>query len=142
MAVLNPTELSLLRRQMALGVVPVTWDKITINIALQAVEDQLEAQRFDAFTMVRETTRGDTEAQDVKTRLDDGEVSLALKPVVDDWLLEHPPFVTTRIVDSDKITSRATTDRALFDAAASRMPPDQRSKLIALVMRRRVEAVV
>lgn len=142
MPIVNPTDLALLRRKTALGVVPVTWDKTTINVAIQAVEDQLEAQLFDASAMVKETIRTDAEAQDVKTRLDAGEVSIALAPIVDDWLLAHPPSVTTRTVDSDRITNQVTTDRVLFDAAVSGMPLDQRSKLIELVIRRRVEAAV
>lgn len=138
---LTDNDLVLLRRQMALGVV-VTWGKPTINAALQAIEDVLEAQLFDASVMVKETIRTDSEAQDVKTRLDGGEVSLALVPVVEDWLLAHPPSVTTRTVDDDEIAITADRDRALFDSAVSIMPFDQRDKLIELVMHRRVEASV
>lgn len=142
MSILNLTELAVLRRKTALGVVPVTWDKNTINTALQAVEDELETQLFDAPALIEETIRVNAEAVDVKTRLDAGEVSPALTPVVDDWLLDHPPSVTTRTVDDGGITSKVTADRTLFDAAVSGMPSDQRAKLIELVMRRRVEAAV
>lgn len=52
MAILTVKELAALRRAVGEGVVPITWDKTTINTATQGVEDILEAQGFDAASFV------------------------------------------------------------------------------------------
>lgn len=45
MAILTDLELAELRREVAKEVGTVTWDKATINAALQAIEDWYEGQR-------------------------------------------------------------------------------------------------
>lgn len=45
MAVLTPVELAELRREVSRGEGSVPWDKVTVNAALQAIEDSFEASR-------------------------------------------------------------------------------------------------
>jgi hypothetical protein len=42
MATLTPEQLAELRRRVARGQSPVTWDKLQVNAALQAVENYFE----------------------------------------------------------------------------------------------------
>ena len=141
MAILAPEELTALRREAARDEHP-DWDKPTINAALQGSEDVLEAQAFDATTFVTVTTVTSARAQNVKTALDAGQIPANLVPVVEDWLEEHPPSVTSRSVDTAGIASFVTANRPAFAAAVAGMPTAQRTKVIRLVVRRRVEAVV
>ena len=54
MAILTPEELVEVRRECAVGI--VTWDKATINIALQAVEDWFEANRVSLASTINTAT--------------------------------------------------------------------------------------
>ena len=56
MAVLTTKQLALMRREVGEGVVPITWDKPTINAALQGADDVLETRGFDATTFVSVVT--------------------------------------------------------------------------------------
>ena len=142
MAVLTTKQLALMRREVGDGVVPVTWDKPTINTALQGAEDVLEAQGFDATAFVAAATRTDARAQTVKDDLDGNRIPFTLVSVVEDWLIEHPPFVTKRSVDVDGIRTWAAGNRPAFAAAVARMPSAQRREVVLSVIRRRVEAVI
>ena len=142
MGVLTPDELAALRRAVSDSIVPVTWDKPTINAALQDTEDVLEAQAFDASTLVAVANTTSTRAQNVKTALDEGQIAANLVPVVEDWLVEHPPSESTRSVDATGIASFVTANRPSFAAAVAAMPLAQRAKVVRLIVRRWVEAVV
>lgn len=142
MAALTPNELAALRRKVGASVVPIIWDKTTLNTATQGVEDVLEAQGFDAVPLVAETVVNNARAQGVKSDLDAGLIPSGLVPVVEDWLAEHPPSVVTRSVNDSAIAAHVTSNMPTFLAAVSGMPAAQRVKLIRLVIRRRVEAAV
>jgi hypothetical protein len=45
MAILTPTQLAALRQECARAAQVVTWDRPTVNAALQAIEDWFEANR-------------------------------------------------------------------------------------------------
>ena len=142
MAVLTPDELTALRRQVSAGVVPVTWDKPTLNTALQGAEDLLETQAFDTTPFVTLTSTTSPRAQNVKTALETGQIPANLVPVVEDWLKDHPPSVTVRSMDRNAIRAWVTANRPAFASAVDGMPEAQRVKVVRLVVRRRVEAVV
>ncbi len=139
---LPPITLTALRRQIGEGVTPVTWDKPTVNAALQDTDDVLQATGFDASSIVAVSTRTDARAQTVKTALDAGQIPGNLVPVVEDWLQENPPSVTRRSVDVTGIQAFVAANRPAFTIAVRAMPTGQRVKVIRAVVRRRVEAAV
>ena len=141
MAVLQPRELDKLRQALALGEHP-TWDKPTVNAALQGAEDVLETQGFDASVFVTVVDATDARAERVEAALAATRIPADLVPVVEDWLLEHSPSTTTRSLAGDGVRAWVTANRRDFAAAVSGMPTDQRVKIIRLVIERRVEAVV
>jgi hypothetical protein len=55
MAVMTSDELVEIRRECAVGET-VTWDKATINIALQAIEDWFEANKADLVGAINTAT--------------------------------------------------------------------------------------
>lgn len=142
MATLTPEELAALRREVGEGVVPITWDKPTINAALQGAEDVLEARGFDATAFVALATTRDARAQTMKDDLDGMRIPANLRPVVEDWLIEHPPFVTRRSVDVDGIRTWIAGNRPAFAAVLAGMPSSQRREVVLSAIRRRVEAAV
>lgn len=141
MAVLTLDELVALRQEAARGEEP-DWDKPAINTALQGVEDVLEAQVFDATPFVAEVVTTDVRAQGVKAELDAGQIPTGLMPVVEDWLDENPPSMTTRSANNNGIDAHVNSNMPAFLAAVSGMPANQRAKIIRLVIQRRVEMVV
>lgn len=142
MATLTTQELAVLRREVGDGVVPITWDKATINAALQGVEDVLEAQAFDASSFVAVDVVTDARAQSVKGDLDGNRIPFTLRPVVEDWLVENTPSTTSRSVDITGIATWAQDNQAAFATVVSAMPNDQQAKIVRLIVRRRVEVVV
>ena len=142
MAVLTTSELVALRRAVGEGVVPITWDKTTINTATQDAENVLEALGFDATRFVTEATTTNVRAQNVKAALAAGQIASNIVPVVEDWLLEHPPSVTLLSIGTAAITSFITANRTVLIAAVAGMPVGQQAKTIQAVIRRRVEAAV
>ena len=141
MAVLTPDELTALRRETARDEHP-DWDKPTINAALQGAEDVLEAQAFDATAFVTVTTTVNTAAQLVEAALSAGQIPASLVPVAEDWLVGHPPSVSDRSVDTHGIHAWGALNQPAFVTAVAGMPVAQRAKVVRLVVRRRVEAVV
>lgn len=141
MAVLTPDELTAMRREAARGEHP-DWDKPTINAALQAAEDVLETQPFDASALVTVVTSVDTRSQQVEAALSAGQIPADLVPLVEDWLAGNPTSKTLRSVDTDGIIAWVTTNGPAFATAVAGMPTAQRTKVIRLVASRRVEAMV
>lgn len=142
MAILTSGELAALRRAVGDGVVPVTWDKPTINMATQGVEDVLEGLAFDATTFVSVVTTTDARAETVKDDLDGNRIPLTLRPVVEDWIAENPLSISVRSVNESEITNFITLHRAALIAAVVGMPPDRKAQTVLAVIKRRVEAVV
>ena len=141
MATLTPTELAKLRQALSRGVT-VTWDKSTINTVSQAVEDMLSGMSFDPVPHVLEIITTNARSQAVKDALDASQIPTTLIPIVEDWLVENPPSITTRSVNNASLAEFITTNRESFDTAMEGMPPEQREKLIRLVVLPRLEAVV
>ncbi len=140
-AVLTTDELAKFRQAVAKDQ-SVSWDKPTINVALQAIEDVLEASAFDAETAVRTVVVNNARAQTTKDELDGGRVPLGLVSVVEDWLISNPPSVSTRSIDDAAITAFVTASSPELALAAAGMPVDQRAKLVTEVVKRRVGAAV
>ena len=140
---LTGKDLAALRRKVGKGVVPITWDKSTINEASQGVEDVLVDQAFDATALVIVRIDNDAEAQQVKDDLDSGtKIPLSLVPIVEDWLLENPPSVTVRLVDTLGILNYVADNRGLFATAVAKMPNGRRDKVVEAVVTLMVEAAV
>jgi hypothetical protein len=141
-AVLTTTELAALRRQIGEGVVPITWDKNTINAATQGVEDVLEAQGFDASTLVAVTTVANPDSQEVLDELTASRLPAGVRRIAEAFLRDNPASVTTRSVDNGAIADFLRDNSAVFTRAVAGMPGPVRNKLVRAVIKRRVEAVV
>ena len=107
---LTPKQMAKFRKTLAKTSAEVTWDKPTVNAALQAVSDVLDGV-FDAALFVAEMVTLDPEAQAVQDELDSMKPDQAwLRPVVEGWLRRRPPSITKRARDDSALTTWIATN--------------------------------
>lgn len=140
MAVLSNIEK--LRQECAAGISPVTWDKPTINAALQGVEDVIDGMVFDPESLVTKTVnKGDARVPAIQAELDAATVSTALIPVVEEWVKSNKDQ-TVRTIDAAAVTNWINSNKAAFASAVSKMPTNQQENVIRSVINKRVKAVI
>lgn len=143
MAILTSSDLANLRRQVGNGVVPITWSKSTINAATQGVDDVLEAQAFDANTLVSVVITTNAEAQQVTDDLESGtKIPISLVPIVQSWLKQNPISLTVRSLDKEGVVNYVVANKSLFATAVAGMPSSQQTKVVEAVVTLRVKGAV
>lgn len=142
MPVLTSEQLAKMRQALARGKDEVTWDKATVNVAFQGVEDVIEAQALDANTLITETVLMDARAQQVDDALTANRIPVDLVPVIEDWLVVHPTSTTTRAINQTSVNQWLGSNRSVLNLGVGSLPAPVRTEAIQVVLNSRLEAAL